>query len=224
LNVQVSLKETLMTLLRVDSSIQGDRSASSALADSVVAEFASARPEVRVVTRHLGLDPLPADAWADAVRGAVTPPEQRTSRQQDALTLARRVAEELREADSAVLALPLYNWGVSQHVKAWIDLAIAGAGRGERLLEGTPVVLVVTRGGAYGPGTPREGWDHNTDFLRRILVDVWGADLTVVERELTLVGVNPALDEFTELATLMRKSAEEASIDSGAMLAARHPA
>jgi FMN-dependent NADH-azoreductase len=109
-------------------------------------------------------------------------------------------------------------------VKAWIDLAIAGAGRGERLLEGTPVVLVVTRGGAYGPGTPREGWDHNTDFLRRILVDVWGADLTVVERELTLVGVNPALDEFTELATLMRKSAEEASIDSGAMLAARHPA
>ena len=45
------------------------------------------------------------------------------------------------------------------------------------------------------PGRPREGWDHSTGYLRRILRDVWGADLTVVEREFTLVGVNPALDD-----------------------------
>jgi len=78
---------------------------------------------------------------------------------------------------------------------------------------------VTTRGGAYGPGTPREGWDHNTDYLRRILVDKWGADLEVVEREFTLVGVNPALDAFTEEAELLRKQAEEAAVEAGRLLA-----
>ncbi|MGV1010552.1 MAG: NAD(P)H-dependent oxidoreductase [Dermatophilaceae bacterium] len=108
------------------------------------------------------------------------PPAEHTPVQAAALALAETVAGELREADAVVLAFPLYNFGVSQHVKTWIDLAIAGAPHGTRLLEGKPAVLVTSRGGAYGPGTPRDGWDHNTGYLRRILVDIWGADLTGV--------------------------------------------
>ncbi len=207
-----------MTLLRVDASIQGPRSQSSALADLVVGEYAAARPGEPVVTRHLGQHPLPSDAWALALGASGTPEDERTPAQADALRLAHTVAAELREADHAVLALPLYNFGVSQHVKTWFDLALAPDAN-ERLLDGTPTVLVTTRGGAYGPGTPREGWDHNTDYLRRILVDKWGADLEVVEREFTLVGVNPALDAFTEEAELLRKKAEEAAVDAGRLLA-----
>ena len=48
------------------------------------------------------------------------------------------------------------------------------------------------RGGGYGAGTPREGWDHATPYLLRILGDVWGADVTLVEAELTLADVVPA--------------------------------
>jgi len=210
-----------MTLLRIDASIQGPNSASSALADLVVTEYSMARPEARVVTRHLGAEPLPSDAWATAVGASWTPETYRTVEQASALALAATVADELRHADAAVLALPLYNWGVSQHVKTWIDLAIAGAPHGARLLDGKPVVLLATRGGAYGPGTPKEGWDHNLDYLRRIIADVWGADLTIIERELTLVGVNPALDDFAETAALMRKLAEESAAEAGEVLAAR---
>ncbi|MBM6400747.1 FMN-dependent NADH-azoreductase [Phycicoccus sonneratiae] len=210
-----------MTVLRVDASIQGDRSASSALADLVLEHFTAARPDEQVVRRHLGAEPLPSTAWPLAVAGNFTPEEQRTEEQRAAVGLARTLADELRGADAAVLALPLYNWGVSQHVKAWFDLAIAGAEHGARLLDGTPVVALVTRGGSYAPGTPKEGWDHSTDYLRRVLVDVWGADLTLVERELTLAGVNPAMDELVELGTLMRKTAEEAAVDAGAALARR---
>ena len=210
-----------MTLLRVDASIQGDASASSALADIVQESFVAGRPEANIVRRHLGKDPLPADAWQPAVTGGFTPEGDRTQAQRDALELAGALASELQSADGAVLAFPLYNYGVSQHAKTWIDLCIAGAEPGARLLEGKPVVLVTTRGGAYGEGTPREGWDHNTDYLRRVLADIWGADLTVVEREFTLVGVNPALDEFAELAELMKKSAHEAAVDAGQALAAR---
>ena len=175
-----------MTVLRVDASIQGERSASSALADLVIGEIAANRPEVPVVRRHLGQDPLAADVWAAAISGSYAPEEDRSAAQREALSTAAELAAELQQATSAVLALPLYNFGVSQHAKTWIDLALAGAPHGTRLLEGTHTVLITTRGGAYGPGTPREGWDHNTDYLRRILVDVWGADLTVIEREFTL--------------------------------------
>lgn len=208
-----------MTLLRIDSSIQGPASSSAALADLVLEEFLAARPDEQVVARHLGADPLPSDAWATAVGAAYVPEEERTPAQVAALALGATLSEELRQADAAVLALPLYNFGTSQHVKTWIDLVLCGGELGERLLEGTPVVLITTRGGSYAPGTPREGWDHNTDYLRRILVDVWGADLTVVEREFTLVGVNPALDEFSEPAAVMRKLAEEAALHAGAVLA-----
>lgn len=210
-----------MTVLRVDASIQGDRSASSALAELAMKPIAARLPDEPVVRRHLGRYPLPADAWALAVGAARTPAERLTAEQRAALLLARTVAAELNGAAGAVLALPLYNWGVSQHVKAWIDLAIVGAGPGTRLLEGKPVVLVVTRGGAYGPGTPKEGWDHASAYLRRFLVDVWGADLTVVERELTLVGVNPALDGLADLAAVAKADAEEAAAVAGHALAER---
>ena len=74
------------------------------------------------------------------------------------------------------------------------------------------------RGGSYAAGTPREGWDHATGWLRRILEDVWGLDLRVVEREFTLVGVNPALDSFTDVAAELRSAAEREAAEHGRLL------
>lgn len=210
-----------MTVLRIDASIQGPSSASSELADLAEAGWLSVQPGAMFIRRRLGADPLPAHAWAAAIAGGFTPEDQRAPEQREALALASTLAAELRHADGAILALPLYNWGVSQHVKTWIDLAVAGGSSGERLLDGTPTVVVTTRGGGYGPGAPREGWDHNTAYLRRIVADVWGADLTIVERELTLAGVNPAMDAFIEAAALVRKAAQEAAYEAGSHAAAR---
>jgi FMN-dependent NADH-azoreductase len=208
-----------MTLLRVDASIQGPRSASAELADLAQAEWTTAHPGVPVVRRDLGSRPLPADAWAQAVAAGYVPQEERTQEQLHALNLATTVAGELLEAEALILALPLYNFGVSQHVKTWIDVAIAGGGAGVPLLKDRPAVVVTTRGGSYAPGTPREGWDHNTAYLRTIIGDLWGADLTMVEREFTLVGVNPALDGFTEQAELLKKTAHEDAAAAGRALA-----
>lgn len=54
-----------------------------------------------------------------------------------------------------------------------------------------------------------------TGWMRRILADVWQLDLLVVEREFTLVGVNPALDDFKDLATQFRAHAEELARSHG---------
>lgn len=211
-----------MSVLRIDASIQGPRSASSELADLAEAEFLATRPDTTFVRRHLGAAPLPSDAWATAIGASYTPEEERSDHQRSALGLAVELADELRSADAAIFALPLYNWGVSQHVKTWIDLAFAGGVNGERLLDGKPAIVLTTRGGGYGPGTPREGWDHNTAYLRRVVADVWGADLTLIERELTLAGVAPAMEPFIDVAEHLKKVAHEAAETAGRHLAGRH--
>ena len=212
-----------MTLFRLDASISPRQSASRAMADLVEAEWHQAHPGGPVIRRPVGTDPLPADAWANAVTGARTPEPDRSERQRAGVALAARLAGELAGADAVLLAVPLYNFGVSQHIKTWIDLVIAAprdSSGPEPLLAGKPAVLVTVRGGAYGAGTPREGWDHSTGYLRRILADVWGAELTVVEREFTLVGVNPALDQFTELAAQLKDAAHAAAREAGRALTA----
>ena len=210
-----------MQLFRLDASINPDASASRAIGDIVEREWHSTHPDAAVHRRDLGSEPLPADAWTAAVKAARIPEDTRTERQRESLTLARELAAELRSADAVLATVPLYNFGVAQHVKVWIDLAIAGAQTAnEPLLEGKPAVLAVVRGGAYGPNTPRDGWDHSTGYLRRIFADVWGADLTVIEREFTLVGVNPALDQFKDLAAQLKDEAHSAARDAGRALAA----
>jgi FMN-dependent NADH-azoreductase len=49
---------------------------------------------------------------------------------------------------------------------------------------------------------------------------VWGADLTAVEREFTLVGVNPALDAFADQAAAMHAQALDAAREVGRALGA----
>jgi FMN-dependent NADH-azoreductase len=212
-----------MTLFRLDASIRVDGSASREIADIVEAEWLAAHPGDRVERRHIGVDTLPSDAWGHAVSGSYLPEEDRSAEQQAAVKLAATLTDELLEADAILLAVPLYNFGVSQHAKTWIDLIITDPRAGNAsapLLAGKKVVLATVRGGAYGAGTPREGWDHSTAYLRRILTDVWGADLTVVEREFTLVGVNPALDAFTDLAAELHQGARGAAREAGRALAA----
>ena len=160
---------------------------------------------------HVGADPVPATAWANAVYASYTPEESRTDEQQAAVALAATLTDELIAADALLFAVPLYNFGVSQHFKAWVDMVITDprmAAGTQPILAGKPAVLVTVRGGNYRVGTPREGWDHATGWMRRILADVWHLDLKVVQAEFTLVGVNPALDQFTNLARQLRQEAE----------------
>ncbi|BCJ49807.1 FMN-dependent NADH-azoreductase [Actinoplanes sp. NBRC 14428] len=210
-----------MTLFRLDASIRVDGSASREIADIVEQEWLAARPGDPVERRHLGVDVLPATAWAAAVSAGMTPPEARTAEQADGLALAKVLMDELLAADAILFAVPLYNYGVSQHFKTYVDLVCADPrSAGTQFLAGKPAVLATVRGGAYAAGTPREGWDHSTPYLRRIIGDSWGADLTVVEREFTLVGVNPALDAFADQAAEMHAGALESAREAGRALGA----
>jgi len=212
-----------MSLFRLDASILPASSASRSLADLVEAEWTAAHPDSTVTRRDLALDPVPSTAWADAVTGGFVEAAQRTPAQNAARELATTFADELIGADALLFAVPLYNYGVSQHFKTWFDLAytdprIDPTGTA---LNGKPATLVTVLGGNYAPGTPKEDWDHSTGWLRRVLEDVWGLDLRVVQRPFTLVGVNPAMDAFADAAQELKQAAEDSARTYGREIAAK---
>jgi FMN-dependent NADH-azoreductase len=211
-----------MTLFRLDASIRVEGSASREIADIVEQEWQAAHPGDRVVRRHIGVDVLPSDAWGAAVAGGQTPEDERTPEQKSAIALAAALTDELIEADAILFAVPLYNFGVSQHIKMYFDLVLTDprANQAARMLAGKPVVLATVRGGAYGEGTPRHGWDHSTPYLKRVLGDIWASDLTVVEREFTLVGVVPDLASFADMAAEMHRGALASAREAGRALGA----
>ena len=201
-----------MSLFRLDASIRVEDSVSRQIADIVEAAWVKGHPDEHVISRHVGTQPIPATAWAASVSTAGASPESLSPEQKEAVALAATLADELIAADALLFAVPLYNFGVSQHFKAYVDLVITDPRMGPGApppLAGKPAELVVVRGGSYAAGTPREGWDHSTGWIRRILEDVWQLDLKIVETEFTLADANPALAEFRGVAAQMRAAAEE---------------
>jgi FMN-dependent NADH-azoreductase len=154
----------------------------------------------------------------------MAPGEERTAAQRDATALATRLADEVLDADAYVVATSLYNYGVSQHIKMWIDLLLTDprfAPGSPQPLAGRPLVLMIARGGGYAPGTPREGWDHATPWLQRIFSDVFGMETEVVAAELTLADVNPAMEQLRDLAAESRRDAHASAAEHGRSLARR---
>ncbi len=213
-----------MRLFRLDNSLRTDGSVSRELADTAQAAWLAEHPDGVVVRRDLGTDPLLASSWVDAVAAGSTPDADRTDAQREAVALAARLADELFEADAVIVSLPLYNFSVPAPFKTWIDLLFTDprfAPGSVTPLAGRQGVLAIARGGGYAPGTPREGWDHATPWVERVLGDVFGLDLHRAEAELTMAAVVPAMESLRPQAEQSRRDAHLAADTHGRALA-RH--
>jgi FMN-dependent NADH-azoreductase len=193
-------------LLHIDSSIRGDASVSRKLSARAAAAWRAAHPDGTVTYRDLGRDPLPhLDAAGGLAR--ILPPGQHTAAQAESWALTELLVSEIKEADTIVLGLPLYNFGAPSSVKAWVDHLIAPgltidpethAG----LLGGRDFVVLASRGGGYGEGTPREGWAH--------ALAATGLEPRFIIAELTLAEVTPAMAGLIPLAAESLAAAEQA--------------
>jgi FMN-dependent NADH-azoreductase len=213
----------MTTLLRVDASIRVEGSVSRALADSAQAAWEAEHPNGTVIRRDLGLNPIPADTWPLAVAatlGMLTE-DQLTPEHVAATALARELGDELKAADAVILAVPLYNYGISQHVKAWIDLLLTDRGLvGDPLpLAGKPIIFTLARGGGYSSGAPKEGWDHATPYLERIFGDVFGMEIRTAVAELTLAPVTPGMETLIEAAKESNEAAHVTAEEHAADIA-----
>lgn len=213
----------MTTLARIDASIRIDGSISRELGDAAEQTWRSQHPDAAIVRRDVGTSPLPADLWPVAVSGIQVPAEDRTPVQAAAAAVAAELADELLAADAVIVSTPLYNFGVSQHLKTWIDLTLTdprlAPGRSDDPLTGKPLILALARGGGYGPGTPREGWDHATPWLERIFTDVLGMDVRLAAAELTLADVTPAMAPLRDLAAESRRAGVATAAEHGTTVA-----
>ncbi|GAA1314648.1 FMN-dependent NADH-azoreductase [Pseudonocardia xinjiangensis] len=202
-----------MTFLRVDSSIRDEESVSRELTDAVERAWLAADPDAEVVHRDLAAAPVRLETWQLATYGGFLPPDLRTRAMRDASAAACRAADEVLAADAITVGAPLYNFGVPAALKSWIDLLITDPRFDPRhtplgrSLAGVPLSLVIARGGGYGPGSPREGWDHSTPYLERIFGDVFGAEVTLIVAELTAADIDPAMAALRPLAARSRADA-----------------
>ena len=171
----------MRTILHLKASIFGDDGQSSRLA----AEFVARMPASRVIARDLAREPVP---HLDAARfGAfLAKPESRTAEQRAVLAYSDLLIEELRQADTIVLGLPMYNFGVPSQLKAYFD-HVARAGVTFRytdtgsvgLLAGKQAYVFAARGGRYA-GTQK---DTQTAYVRDFLAFVGVSDVQFVYAE-----------------------------------------
>ena len=160
----------MRTLLYVRTSLYGAQGASSQLAERFVAEWRVRNPGGHVITRDLAADPAP-HLTAERFQAFNTRPEERTTEQQSVVDYSDALIDELRVADTIVLAVPMYNFGVPSTLRTYFDhVARAGvtfrytSAGPEGLLTGRRAYVFVTRGGIYGG-------EHDTQapYLRQFL-------------------------------------------------------
>lgn len=183
-----------MNILRIDGSMRRTGSISRQLTDEVIESLMVEAPAAEVLVRDLA-DPLPhvTETWINA---NFTDPAERTAAQNQTLAQSDELVEELEVADTVVIGLPIYNFGVPAAVKAWIDL-IARAKRTfkytengpEGLLTGKTAYIVVASGGT-GMGTEI---DFATDYLKFALGFVGIKDVKVIDASAHMKGLDDAL-------------------------------
>jgi FMN-dependent NADH-azoreductase len=152
-------------ILRIESSIKGGASVTRKLTDGLVAKFHDADVTVRDAQ---GI-PLIDGAWVGA---AYTPADARTDDQKAALALSDRLIAELQAADVIVIGAPIYNFGVTGPLKAWIDqicrvgvtFAYTETGPKGQLAD-KPVYVAYASGGV----PMGSAYDFSSAYLRQVL-------------------------------------------------------
>ena len=142
-----------MTILHIDSSINGENSASRAITGAIVDKLKASNWGEPVIYRDLAANPIPhltLDAFAHNLD-----------------------LEEFLGADTVVIGAPMYNFTIPSQLKAWID-RIAVAGKTFRYTESGPeglaggkrVIIALARGGFYHEGAPAAALEHVESYLR----------------------------------------------------------
>lgn len=182
-----------MTILHIDSSINGENSASRAVSASIVEQLKSAQWGEQIVYRDLASDPLShltLEAFADT-----------------------SVLDEFLAADTIVIGAPMYNFTLPSQLKAWIDrILVAGTTfrytehGPEGLAKGKRVIVALARGGFYDSGSPAASLEHLESYLRGIFnfigiePEFVAADGLAISPEHRETSIKQALGEITRLA------------------------
>jgi FMN-dependent NADH-azoreductase len=203
----------MANLLHIDSSIQGDGSVSRRLSARARDRWLDAHPDGSVTYEDFGAYPVPHFTSASGLARMV-PADVHTPAQAASWALSKALIDEIADADTIILGLPLYNYGPPSTIKSWVDHLIAPGlsmdpATNEGLLTGKEFIVTASRGGGYGPGAPRHGWDHAEPWLPHGL-SLTGLEPRFITAELQLAHTVPAMAELIPMAEQSLADAETA--------------
>ncbi|GAA4053935.1 FMN-dependent NADH-azoreductase [Nonomuraea soli] len=151
--------------------------------------------------RDLAADPVPhiGEAWTELCdyvmaheitdiarygEAAVTPARK------EAWAIVEPLLDEVVRADVVLIGTPMYNYSIPSALKAWLDQITFP----RMSLAPRKFVVTSARGGAYGPGTPKEPFDHQERYLRDFFSGHFAVDdVTFVHAELANARIDPLL-------------------------------
>lgn len=178
-----------MQLLEIQSSVRQDRSVSRTLASKFVYQWQLFHPDAQYQVRDIGQQP-PALITANWVAANLISSEDQTENTKALLAESDALIAELFEADRIVIGVPMYNFGIPAHLKAYVDNVIR-VGRTvdynrdtatfNGLLTGKKALIISSRTGSYAPGTPAGAMDFCAPYLQFILNFLGIQDVEYVE-------------------------------------------
>lgn len=186
-----------MKILQINSSIRGSASASTRLANSIVARLRSLTPSADLEVRDVVNQPILDGA---ALGALFTPADARSPEQQARVAVDDASIAQLQAADVVVIGVPMYNFGVPAQLKAWIDSICRAqvtfrytANGPEGLLKGKKVFVALARGGLYRD-TPA---DSQVPYLKAVLGFLGMTDVHFIHAEGLSMGEEAANKAFS---------------------------
>jgi len=159
-----------MKVLHIDSSILGDNSASRVLTREIVSQLTAEHPAAQVQYVDLAVTALPHMSGRSLAK--LDADESATD---------ARIMSDFLAADVIVIGAPMYNFSIPTQLKAWIDrVVVAGktfrytASGPEGLVKGKRVIVAVSRGSVYGPGSTAE---YAESYLKHVFGFIGITDL-----------------------------------------------
>lgn len=158
----------------IDSSARIEQSVSRALTQELAALLQARDGTAALLRRDLGAEPVSTlqPGVTEVIR---TKPDQLDPATRPRAALSETLIAELQAADTVIIGAPMYNWGVSANLKAWIDQVVRigftftyGAAGPEPLLKDKRCVVIITRGGVYS-APERAALDFQLPYLRHVL-------------------------------------------------------
>jgi FMN-dependent NADH-azoreductase len=101
-----------------------------------------------------------------------------------AIKVSNDLVAELKSADHIVIGTPMYNFSIPAVLKAYIDhivrVGVTVSSGNVGLLTGKKATVILATGGDFSPGSPVEGYNQASGYLRQVLGYIGITDVEII--------------------------------------------
>jgi len=182
-------------LLYIESSPRKKRSSSIEVAHTFLDAYRHSHPGDEVETLDLWERELPCfDGDVIDAKYAIMHGQSLSEAQHKSWRAVEQIIEEFKKADRYLFSLPMWNFGIPYPLKHYFDVLVQPSYTFsfspsigyQGLVTGKPVIVIYSRGGAYGPGSGGEALDLQIPYMEAVLKFIGFTDIKSIVIEPTL--------------------------------------